>query len=82
MSECRSSKAELSPEYSFEAQQAFFDRFLQTYNEERLHEGAKRKMPKECYQPHESVDFVPYADCIQYIYYCFHLPGIFDAREN
>ena len=35
----------------FEAQQAFFDRFLQEYNEERSHEGIGRKTPAECYQP-------------------------------
>lgn len=47
----RSLKAQLSPQHSFEAQQAFFDRFLQEYNEERSHEGIGRKTPAECYQP-------------------------------
>ena len=47
----RSLKAQLSPQHSFEAQQAFFDRFLREYNEERSHEGIGRKTPAECYQP-------------------------------
>lgn len=47
----RSLKAQLSPQHSFEAQQVFFDRFLQEYNEERSHEGIGRKTPAECYQP-------------------------------
>ncbi|VTU06994.1 Integrase core domain [Actinobacillus indolicus] len=47
----RSLKAQLSPQHSFEAQQAFFDQFLREYNEERSHEGIGRKTPVECYQP-------------------------------
>ncbi|MGY4675529.1 integrase core domain-containing protein [Ursidibacter arcticus] len=47
----RSLKAQLSPKQSLEAQQEFFDQFLQEYNEERSHEGIGRKTPTECYQP-------------------------------
>ena len=43
----RSLKAQLSPQHSFEAQQAFFDQFLREYNEERSHEGIGRKTPAE-----------------------------------
>ena len=47
----RSLKAQLLSRQSLEAQQVFFEQFLQEYNEERSHEGIGRKTPAECYQP-------------------------------
>ena len=39
------------PAVAWEAQQKHFDRFLQHYNYERLHEALKQKTPASCYEP-------------------------------
>ena len=39
------------PTVAWEAQQQHFDRFMQHYNYERLHEALKQKTPASCYVP-------------------------------